>query len=384
MIYHITFPHRPFLQGSLEIFEEVIPNNNKVILITNKQNEDNLCNIDKDKLLYKGPLTSDVVKMVNSDDCSGVYIYWLSDEIIDLILMINKDKPIYWRTYGPDINSFIYKSSSEFLGPETKKLLNTNYIKKPSNKVIRLLSLLYKGKLFDTLENRKKRKLFLKRVDYIGTVTNYEYEQLKMNQADFKAEYLYSIMIKPESNPSLSINAKNIMIGHSSHSINNHADVFKVLANMKSHNTKLVAPLSYGDKVYAEKVIKLGKKLFSERFVAIEEYMPIEEYNDVIDSCHTFISNSYIQQGGANISRFLLTGGKVYLHEKSPIYNDRKKQGFKIFTVQNDLTYEHLYEYQLSENDKMINRQLLLSMFYNEEKVKSFTKKIIKVLGVKF
>lgn len=381
MIYHITFPHQPFLQSSLKIFEEIAPNTNKVILITNENNKNYKCDLDNNLLLYKGPLLAETVDLINSENCSGVFIYWLNKELLELAMRIDKDKPIYWRSYGPDIHSIIYRDSWESLEPETRKLLNLGLISKIPKKILNSFYYFYKGVYFENKKYQRNKILFLKRINFIGTVTNYEYELLTKNIISFKAPNIKSILIRPDNIPQLKLNALNIMIGHSSVHINNHADVFRILANIGYNNAKLIVPLSYGSKTYAKKIIKLGEKLFSERFIPIEEYLPIEEYNKLSDSCHSFISYSSVQQGVANVDRFLLSGRKVYLHENSPIYIDRKRQGIKLFTVQKDLTYDHLYNYQLTEDDKIKNRDLLEDLFYSKNKIVADTKKIITSLG---
>lgn len=381
MIYHITFPHQPFLQSSLKLFECVKPNTNKVILITNPNNVNNKCEVDDNFLLYKGPLLPEVVNIVNSESCTGVFIYWLNQDILELAMRINRDKPIYWRSYGPDLHSFIYKDSWSSLEPETRKLLNLYLISNIPKKLINSVYSIFKGVYFENLRYNRNKLLFLQRINFIGTVTDYEYELICKNNIGFNALKIKSILIKPENIPQYRLNAENVMIGHSSVAINNHADVFKIIANLGGGHSKLIVPLSYGNKKYAQKVIRLGKKLFNKRFVPIEDYLPIEEYNKISDSCHSFISYCYVQQGGANVDRFLLSGGKVYLHEESPIYIDRKRQGFILFTVQNDLTYEHLYQYHLTETEKRINRDLLINLFYSEDVIAADTQKIVNVLG---
>lgn len=382
MIYHISFPHRPFLQGSIEIFEQVAPNKNRVILITNKQNENNPCEIDNKLLIYKGRLTGEVVDLVNSPECSGVFFYWITNEIIELALSINKEKPIYYRSYGPELNGIIYKDTTCFHEPETKKLLH-HTIKRIFKGLFRPLFHILKRDFFNNRRNFQRRILFFQRINFIGTVTQYEYFRLKKKIPRFNAENITSILIRPTKIPSVfSEDAQNIMIGHSSISYNNHADVFKLISQIGTSDAKFIVPLSYGNKIYAEKVKLLGEKMLGDKFVPLNRYLPMTNYNNIIENCHSFISFCFIQQGVANIDRFLLTGGKVYLHINSPIYIDRKNQGFTIFSIQQDLTYDHLYNYKLTTDHKIKNRELLINLFYSDEKILCDTKKIIKVLGV--
>jgi len=382
MIYHITFPHKPFLESSLHHFESVRPGINKVILLTNKQNERNPCSVTNDILLYKGALSADVVDMVNSSECSGVFIYWLTDELMELVLKIDKNIPIYWRSYGPDINNILYKDTKGFYEKETKKLISNNLFKHFAKNLFRPLFHYLNGTLKIQNSAFKKKELFLRRINYVGTVTNYEFEQINKFLPNFSAKKLVSILINPNPIPILSrVEGRDIMVGHSSFPILNHVDVFDKLSNIGLVDNKIIVPLSYGNREYGDKVINYGKKLFGSKLIPLIEYLPLEKYNEVINQCNTFILNSLVQQGGANIRHFLLTGKKVYIHHNNPLFIDLVNQGFKLFSIQRDLTFEHLYNYQISQKDKERNRILVLDLFYSEEAIRNHTNKIIKVLG---
>lgn len=381
MIYHISFPHHPFLERSLKLFEKYNKDSNKVILITNASNEDNHCEIANEMILYKGGLNTDIINVINDSECTGVFLYWLNDDLLELSLKIDIEKPIYWRSYGPDLQDIIYKNCS-FYERETKKLLSDfllfDIIKDIIRPIYRIITGYYKKKRI-YLEKKIK---FLNRINYIGTVTDYEYEQIKKKYLDFNAPKIFSSFTFFTELPKIDDSFKDkIMIGNSSFPLHNHADIFKILSKMKFNSSRLIVPLSYGNKNYANRIIKLGYKLFKDRFCPLTTYLIINDYNNIIESCGTFISNSKVQQAGANINYFLLNGGKVYLHEKNPIYLDRKKQGFRIFSVQKDLTYSHLYNYKLSISDKLKNRDLILNLIYSNERISFYTKKIIQVLG---
>lgn len=67
----------------------------------------------------------------------------------------------------------------------------------------------------------------------------------------------------------------HIQIGNSADSSNNHFEILNKLEKFKNKNIKLFCILSYGDKIYAEKVIKYGEKIFKEKFIPIEKIIKI-------------------------------------------------------------------------------------------------------------
>jgi len=115
-------------------------------------------------------------------------------------------------------------------------------------------------------------------------------------------------------------NIVNIIIGNSATEENDHLEVFKSLKEIisKHENIKIYVPLSYGDQNYANKIVRIGKKMFGNQFVPLTEYMPLNLYIDFLTKMDIGIFNNQRQQALGNIITLLGHGKKVYIRRNTP------------------------------------------------------------------
>jgi dTDP-N-acetylfucosamine:lipid II N-acetylfucosaminyltransferase len=183
------------------------------------------------------------------------------------------------------------------------------------------------------------------------------------------------------SEPVMNYSQDAVMVGHSSFTYHNHADVFFQLSEFNDFTSRILVPLSYGNPIYRDKVIALGNRLFNSQIQYLNDFLPFDEYLREISRCHSFILNSKVQSGGANIIYFLLKGLKVYLREENPVYKDYIKAGIKLFSVQTELSRAHLIGYHLSESEIKNNIQIVKRLFSPEKEIEN-VKYIYKKLKI--
>lgn len=109
----------------------------------------------------------------------------------------------------------------------------------------------------------------------------------------------------------------SVQIGNSATPTNNHILIMKKLLKFKDENIKIFVPLSYGDKSYADRVIKTGKDFFGDKFVGITDFMDIDSYNVFMNQIDVALFGIKRQQALGNIMALLYFGKKVYLRENS-------------------------------------------------------------------
>ncbi|KKL00432.1 hypothetical protein EIK76_03370 [Rheinheimera mesophila] len=131
-----------------------------------------------------------------------------------------------------------------------------------------------------------------------------QYHECLMYQSN-----LYKFYEIPEKNRSVI----NIQIGNSADPTNNHIDVFEKLLPFKDDAICIYVPLSYGSKLYAEKVIALGTELFGDKFRPITEIMSFDNYLEFLGSIDIAIFNHKRQQAMGNTITLLGLGKTVYL-----------------------------------------------------------------------
>lgn len=148
-----------------------------------------------------------------------------------------------------------------------------------------------------------------------------------------------------------------VMVGNSASDSNDHPEVFFKLKEMSDQNFEIISPLSYGNKKNKQRVIKLGKELFGERFHALESFMPLDEYNQMISKIDIVVFNHRRQQALGNIVTFLGYGKKVYLHPETSLAKYFKEKGVKFFDLK-DFSFD-----RISDVDREINIRIIKELF---------------------
>lgn len=110
----------------------------------------------------------------------------------------------------------------------------------------------------------------------------------------------------------------SILLGNSSAATNHHIPILHKLAIFKNEKIMIYVPLSYGNgKEYILKVIEEGKRIFGEKFVAVNKFMDEDEYYDFLNDMDIGIFDMNRQQALGNIMAMLTFGKKVYLRNHS-------------------------------------------------------------------
>lgn len=161
-------------------------------------------------------------------------------------------------------------------------------------------------------------------------------------------------------------NGTNVLVGNSSSIECNHLESLICLRKVEFDQGKVIVPLSYGEAWLRNFVCKIGHLLFGERYGALTDYMPREEYNQVIASCSVVIMNHWRQQAFGNIMTALWLGSRVYMSKRSPLYAYFKRLGCILYSVEDDLTREKVNWNPLTDAEREQNRKAI-SAEYNKE-----------------
>lgn len=130
-------------------------------------------------------------------------------------------------------------------------------------------------------------------------------------------------------------------------------------------NINIYAPLSYGDKKYADSIKNIGIARFKNRFIALESFMQFDEYIAFLNNIDIAIFKQNRQQAMGNIFVLLALGKKVYLDSTATHYDFLTKLGFRIFDIKNFNTNPML------EADSIHNRKLLLELYSKEKQIEN-------------
>lgn len=198
----------------------------------------------------------------------------------------------------------------------------------------------------------------IKNMGYCLTDVDGDFEQVKQ-WYDTKAKHLRcfgypSNLFDGELLTESSHSTLNIQIGNSADPSNNHLAILPKLAQFINQDAMVYAPLSYGNKEYADQVEHWGKSLLADQFEAITEPMEYHDYQKFMGSIDIAVFNHDRQQALGNIIPLLGMGKKVHLNTNTTHCQRLLEQQVKIFNI-DDISGERLPEASALENHHAIS-----------------------------
>lgn len=383
---HIAFDSI-FLDYTIDQFETIVPGESNYIVDTSNNYNDIKYIKQKQKITPVNLDNDDLRTMFIKDfPIDAVLIlHCLNQNMIDIVNRINKNNKIVWIAWGAEVNS-LPKLRKNYYLPRTKAILDELNPPSLRSKMYVLLpelhQILYKLKRKVDHPTTQKLKA-LKRINYAGIFVKEDFDlfnttyNLKMNWLWY-CYYNIDDTIGNTNKTNSYNRTNNILIGNSADPRNNHIDAFNLLDNFNLGAKKIICPLSYGTNLegYVDKVILEGRNMFNDNFSPLIEFMPLNEYNEIISSCDIVIFNHNLQQAVGNIISAIWQGAKVYLNNINPLISYFKRIGIKIFSIQDELTHKNpdallgLTENQIIRNKDMLRQELSKeSVYKNTERL---------------
>lgn len=106
-----------------------------------------------------------------------------------------------------------------------------------------------------------------------------------------------------------------VMVGHSAVDEMHHIPVLRALANNNAQSS-IIAPLSYGNDGYADKVAKEGASLF-DNFTAMKAFMAPDEYAPWLSTINVAVMHTHTQIALSTMYALLYTGATLYINKKN-------------------------------------------------------------------
>lgn len=130
-------------------------------------------------------------------------------------------------------------------------------------------------------------------------------------------------------------NKVTIQVGNSADPTNNHQQVFERLDKLDVQNNvdKIYCPLSYGNPAYAAEIKHLGEVMFGDKFYPLMDFMPLSQYNEILDEVDIAIFAHNRQQAMGNTINLLGRGKTVYMRADTSSYALLTKLGIKVFVL---------------------------------------------------
>lgn len=355
MILHLVNDEK-VINRCIDIFDRALPEQNIYLCFASKSN---LKYIEtRSNLYFKNDNLRNIPELNNK--VNQVIIHYLDDAKIDYVnRYINKNIPCYWIIWGADLYT-------TFLYPMGYSLYYEEKFVSWRSRINRILV----SKTGIIPFNFKKRITFVKdRVNYIVS-----------NESDYKLLTNYIDGIQAPLVPNFSyysidtilgnlkdkwVNSNNIIVGNSCSITNNHLYAFKYLHSLTLGNKKIIVPLNYGNYTkYKLHILSEGKRLFGSSFSPLLEFLPLNQYNQLMLNVGVYIYGNWRQEALGNINIALYIGAKVYLSIKSPLYNELKEQGLIIFGLE-EISQEDLNQ-PLCMKDREHNRSIIYKLMSDD------------------
>jgi hypothetical protein len=325
----------------------------------------------------------------------ALVVHYLQPLAAEIVLRTPTDVVIVWSGWGGDYYSLLPGGSETLISVETSRLIDTNnnrgflFIAKHQidrlsiTRIIQSAKFRIRNKVLLLKSYEQIKDEFIERVDFFSAPISDDYVLLKNALGKkFRAEYLqlnYASLEQVTKSWNVQLSGNDILLGNSATPTNNHAEMLMMLSKLDLGDRKVIVPLSYGDESYANQVIDLGNSLLGSHFYPVREFMPIGEYNKLLSTCSVAIMNHRRQQAMGNAVIMLYLGAKLFLDKDGVIYNFFTKRGALVYPIQELKEIGESSFKSLSDEERLINRNVLESMWGEEVVMKNYIEFIEKL-----
>jgi dTDP-N-acetylfucosamine:lipid II N-acetylfucosaminyltransferase len=370
-IVHIATDEK-FIDAAYDIYEKAFHGMNLFLILKREGEDIKYLNKTYD---YNFIITNtDYVYIVNKicHDAKIIVFHGMNYFQSILVNKINKGSKKYvWTPFGVEVYNNNLIILNESVGPKTYKLFINNYKKWVKDIFRPFFYWLFKGT--NSPESMIK-KSFLK-MDFVcilfeEELMNYFMLGIVNSNLNYIKFTYYPLRIIIKNGDFVYDN--NILLGNSASYTNNHLEAFEILEKFDLKNFKIITPLSYGSKEYADKIVELGKNKFGNRFYPLMEYKTIEEYQKILQGCGIVFMNHSRTQATGNILTALFLGAKVFMSEKTTMFHYLKRIKCHVFSIENELIIENndvfnlLTTEQMTHNRAVITNELSLDRLSSE------------------
>lgn len=364
MILHIVSDEK-YIDIAYKSFEKASPGNNEFMIVSYTK-EIQFKHIKNTPMTPISPyefLSKKFARSLKKYDF--IIIHGLfSDSYLQLVMNADKNIKFVWIGWGADYYKLLDRSLY------LKKTLNLyqSITKKNKISIIQKIKNFIKQNIY--LRDIDDREKAINRINYFAPVLKEEYFLIKNSLKNFRPKFIdwnYGSLEDVLSGIiDKRVNGRNILIGNSATFSGNHLEAFDIIKKLNIENRQIIVPLSYGNEIhgysygneiYRNEIIKRGKNIFKNNFYPLIDFMPLEEYNELISTCSIVIMNHLRQQAGGNIIVMLYLGAKIFLNKENLFYEFYKNKGAIIFSM-DELNNENISN-NLTDEEVEINRNVL-------------------------
>ena len=370
-ILHILADDK-FSDYAIKLFENQDVPSDFVLMVT--EGEERLVKLrDKTTIMRRGDEAYQIMldNVANYEAIILHGMFWRYD--YDILMRTNPTTKVAWVSWGGEICGR-KEVSQKFLSFRSRVMMDIHNLNR----------WLKTGKKTDQKGNYELPIDIFRRVDYCIADEQEEYEYAKQYIQAPNLKYLmYNYYTLEDTIGALMdkrCNGNNIFIGNSAASEGNYWDVMPKVARLKQKGQKVIMPLGYGSPWVRNFAVRLGKRLYGTDFMPLIDFMPLDEYNQLVCKCSTMIMPHYAPRAQGNIITALWLGMRVYLSEKCMTYHYFKRIGCSVYSVEKELKRSNPLLYTPMTDEQLQQNRTILRSIYSRESMNAAVQKIVDAL----
>lgn len=353
-ILHISNDEK-FIDSAIDLFGSVLPDGCGYLI--NGQSVDSLRFVkSRPKNLFVFPYFSDAYfRTIQTFEPDVLFVHSYSDKHKELLERLGNDCPVFWSSWGRDIYSS-NRLSHLMYKPRTRRLVNKlsriSSLKRMIARLVPGIGSAYKS--FATED-------YIGHCQFMSAVVMEDFELLKATYPERTSHIQYipfnyhvPFVDHDDRSPKL-----NIIVGNSANPDNNHVESFDLIRGFDFHDRKVYVPLSYGGtRGYVAEVLKCGERAFGKSFVPLLSFLPLADYEAILDSVGFAIMNHSHQHAMGNILSLLFKGTKIYMDPGNSAYQALDRMGAvvsDISRISSDIFYDGLTQSEIQRNKGVVN-----------------------------
>lgn len=131
-----------------------------------------------------------------------------------------------------------------------------------------------------------------------------------------------------------------VLVGHKAEPEDHTLEALDLLARYADDDLEVIAPLSYGDDAYRDRVLARGREIFGDKFRPLLSWMDPVEYRTMLQDVTDFVIDVDRQAGTFNVNLMLRLGCKVYLRRNTTLWDYFSDDlGCQVFNI-DDIAHE--------------------------------------------
>jgi hypothetical protein len=160
-----------------------------------------------------------------------------------------------------------------------------------------------------------------------------------------------------------------VMIGHCCYPFLNHKANIDRLLKFRNENILLSFITSYGEKPYAEEVIRYATEKFGKDKVEnIDQFMEMDQYGEYLKSVDIAILDYRHQSGLGNFYQLCAYGTKLYLNPEGVLYKVSNLDGLSPHSTE-QIAAETFAEFAAPESKSVKNRRIPYGRYHFDRNV---------------